>query len=135
MGDRYFISVICPKCSTVEDDVYYAPTCGFTEWECPGCGVKVDLAEYTGISYEDASNQEEIERLMIDKLKIGDPVEVLDDGLAMLRALMPDQPPNNLGIVAEIWDDGTVLVEFPLSGEEHNQVAPYPRDMVRKLTE
>lgn len=63
---------------------------------------------------------------------VGDLVEVLDPGLAMLRRLMPNMPPNHHGKVAEIWDDGTILVEFPLSGENHSQVAPYPASMVWK---
>lgn len=63
---------------------------------------------------------------------VGDLVEVLDEGLAMLRRLMPNMPPNHHGKVAEIWDDGQILVEFPLSGENHSQVAPYPASMVRK---
>jgi hypothetical protein len=56
MGDRYFLEVSCPECDTFDDDVYFAPTCGFTDWVCPGCKYVVDLHEYTGISYEDASN-------------------------------------------------------------------------------
>ena len=63
---------------------------------------------------------------------VGDLVEVLDEGLAMLRRLMPNMPPNHHGKVAAIWDDGKILVEFPLSGENHSQVAPYPASMVRK---
>jgi ribosomal protein S27E len=64
MGDRYFLTVTCPKCIFLDDDVYYAPTCeGFTEWECPSCGHIIDLAEYTGISKEDASNKAEIEEI------------------------------------------------------------------------
>lgn len=63
---------------------------------------------------------------------VGDLVEVLDEGLAMLRRLMPNMPPNHHGKVSEIWDDGTILVEFPLSGENHSQAAPYPASMVRK---
>lgn len=60
MGLRYFISVICPKCGRIEDDVYYAPTCGFTDWKCT-CGEKVDLEKYTGIGAEEASNAKEID--------------------------------------------------------------------------
>jgi len=56
MGDRYYINVMCPMCGTVEEDVYYAPTCGFLGWECLNCGEGVDLEEYTGITKEDASN-------------------------------------------------------------------------------
>ena len=66
---------------------------------------------------------------------VGDPVEVNDPGLEMLRSLMPDAPPNHYGTVAEIWDDGTILVAFPIEGaalEEHSQVAPYPPAMVKK---
>jgi len=65
MGDRYFLTVICPKCGHVDDEVYYAPTCGFVDWKCP-CGHVVDLGELTGISYEDASNATGIAALVND---------------------------------------------------------------------
>ena len=68
MGDRYYVKVKCPKCGFTEDDIYYAPTCGFTEWKCPKCETVVDLAEYTGISYEDASNLDIIQEI-VDKVK------------------------------------------------------------------
>lgn len=55
MGTRYFLTVTCPECGCVDDNVYYAPTCGFTEHTC-NCGHITDLEEHTGISYEDASN-------------------------------------------------------------------------------
>jgi hypothetical protein len=58
MGDRYFITVKC-ECGHVENDVYYAPTCGFTTYKCK-CGKVTDLAAYTGISYEDCSNRDAI---------------------------------------------------------------------------
>ncbi len=74
------------------------------------------------------------------ELQVGDRVEVLDPGLANLRAILTkhglDPGPNNHGTVAEIWDDGTILVEFPVNkGEEgeHSQVAPYPASMVKRL--
>jgi len=67
------------------------------------------------------------------KIEVGDPVLVLDEGLAMLRRLMgPNAKPNHHGTVAEIMEDGDILVEFPLSGENHSQVAPYPPNMVRR---
>jgi hypothetical protein len=31
------------------------------DWTCPKCSTVIDLEEYTGISYEDASNRKEIE--------------------------------------------------------------------------
>ena len=68
---------------------------------------------------------------LLGVLKVGDKVEVLCEGLAMLRRLMPNMPPNHHGTVAEIWDTGEILVEFPLSGENHSQVAPYPKELVR----
>jgi len=63
MGTRYFITVKCPRCGAVEDDVYYAPTCGFVDWNCPKCKYLVSLPEYTGISEEEASNKDIIEKL------------------------------------------------------------------------
>ena len=73
------------------------------------------------------------------KLQVGDQVEVMDVGLAQLRAIMVqcgnDPGPNNYGVVAEIWDDGTILIEFPIGDddqEEHSQVSPYPPSQVRK---
>jgi phage FluMu protein Com len=54
MGTRYHVAVDCPKCKFHEDDVYYAPTCGFIKWTCPKCNYVVDLEDYTGISVEEA---------------------------------------------------------------------------------
>lgn len=62
MGDRYILTVTCPQCGVLDDDVYYAPTCGFTEHKCV-CGHVTDLEQLTGISYEDASNRADIEVL------------------------------------------------------------------------
>ena len=64
MGDRYIIVVVCPNCQFKEEEVYYAPTCGFTKWTCPECSKVVNLEKYTGISYEDASNRSEIESII-----------------------------------------------------------------------
>ncbi len=64
--------------------------------------------------------------------RIGDNVKVNDPGLAMLRRLMGGKP-NHHGIVEEILEDGTLLINFPIGDddpEEHSQVAPYPPEMV-----
>ena len=66
MGTRYHLTVRCPNCQYVDDDAYYAPTCGFTDWTCPKCGLSVDLEEYTGITYEEASSLGEIQDIMDD---------------------------------------------------------------------
>jgi len=62
MGDRYILHVKC-KCGHDQEGVYYAPTCGFTHWDCPKCHQRIDLAEYSGISCEDCSNKELIESI------------------------------------------------------------------------
>jgi len=70
-------------------------------------------------------------------MKAGDKVEVSDPGLAMLRSLMPELPPNNVGWVHKIQGD-EILVAFPIGSEDskdHYQVAPYPRRMVTILEE
>lgn len=64
MGDRYILKVICPKCKFKDNEVYYAPTCGFVDWKCPKCQTIVDLAEYSGITYEEASNKEIIDKII-----------------------------------------------------------------------
>lgn len=71
----------------------------------------------------------------VETLQPGDPVVVEDEGLAMLRRLMPGAPPNNHGWVRSIEDDGTVGVLFPIGGDdpmEHSQLAPYPAGKVRR---
>lgn len=68
------------------------------------------------------------------ELQIGDKVRIYDEGLAMLQALTGG-PPNNLGWVEEIYDDGDVLVKFPIGDDdpdEHSQVAPYPMEQVTR---
>ena len=65
MGDRYILTVTCPKCGVEDDEVYYAPTCGFNDWTCQ-CGHVVDLATYTGITEADASNRDVLQGI-VDK--------------------------------------------------------------------
>lgn len=76
---------------------------------------------------------ERLKEPVMDDLKVGDDVEVLDAGLAMLRRLCPDQPPNHHGRIEAI-DGDTITVEFPIDGsyDGHSQSAPYPRSEVRK---
>ena len=64
MGDRYVLEITCPKCGFHDNECYYAPTCGFVDWNCGKCGYVVDLEKYTGISYEDASNAKELSELI-----------------------------------------------------------------------
>ena len=74
---------------------------------------------------------------MSKKFEVGDKVLVNDEGLAMLRKFGAPND-NHHGIVAEIWDDGTILVEFPINkgtSEEHSQVAPYSPHLVEKRKE
>jgi len=68
MGDRYILSLDCPNCNHVDDDVYFAPTCGFIEWECPECGHIVDLYEHTGMTYEDCSNADLIKEIFDENI-------------------------------------------------------------------
>lgn len=68
----------------------------------------------------------------MSEFAVGDLVEVLDDGLAELRRICPGMPPNHHGRVRAI-EGNQIEVEFPIDGTyDHSQIAPYPRDMVRK---
>ena len=70
---------------------------------------------------------------MSEQFEVGDAVRVLDEDLAMLRRM--GAPTNHHGRVFEIWDDGTLLIEFPIGRSyEHSQVAPYQDFEVRHLT-
>lgn len=68
--------------------------------------------------------------------KIGDPVKVNDPGLAMLERFRPaGAKPNNHGWIAEIYDTGEYLIEFPIGDDHpdtHSQVAPYPARMLSR---
>ena len=71
------------------------------------------------------------------KLEKGDKVIVLDQGLMMLYNTMkqfdPNCKPSNQGWVEDFYDDGSILVKFPIGDDdpdEHSQVAPYPASLV-----
>lgn len=57
MGDRYVLDVKC-KCGYIDEDVWYAPTCGALFWKCPKCKEVIDLEEYSGIDAEGCANTE-----------------------------------------------------------------------------
>lgn len=68
------------------------------------------------------------------EIEVGDKVKVLDPRLMQLAAIMGEKPQNK-GWVERIDDDGDILIRFPIGDDdpdEHSQVAPYPRHMVRK---
>jgi len=72
--------------------------------------------------------------VMESKFKIGDKVRVMDQGLLMLqRFAPPEAKPNNEGTISGIMEDGYYEVEFPLSGENHSQVAPYSEKDIRLI--
>jgi hypothetical protein len=68
----------------------------------------------------------------------GDRVYVTDQGLARIREIMRQatgkETPNHHGTVDEVWEDGTVLINFDEDGVEGaGNVAPYPPEEVRRL--
>ena len=63
MGTRYFLTVKCGKCGITCDNVYYAPTCSMTTFEC-SCGNIIDLEKLTGISAEDTNSAAEINAII-----------------------------------------------------------------------
>ena len=69
MGSRYILTVTCPECGAVDDDVFYAPTSGFLDWKCR-CGHVVDLEAYSGINAEatatTSAGVEQIRRWRVD---------------------------------------------------------------------
>lgn len=58
MGDRYTMEVTCKKCGHVDDDAWYAPTCGAITTKCEKCGYVTDLEEYSGIDAVGCANTE-----------------------------------------------------------------------------
>ena len=85
-------------------------------------------SEGTTLGHEGVGFIEEI-GTGVTQFKVGDKVLVLDEGLAMLRRICPDMPPNHHGVVSEVWDDGTLLILF-----DDEQAAPYQPNMVRHRT-
>lgn len=45
MGDRYELVRNCIYCGEVEEEVYYAPTCGFLTFKCQKCGKENFITE------------------------------------------------------------------------------------------
>lgn len=70
MGTRYILTVTCPNCGFEDDDVPFAPTCGFVDWKCPQCSRVVNLVALTGITYEDASSAAEMVDMCQEMLKL-----------------------------------------------------------------
>ncbi len=75
-----------------------------------------------------------------DSVTKGDRVYVTDRGLAQMRAIMQQATgralPNHHGTVEEVWENGTVLINFDEDGVEGaGNAAPYPSDEVFLLPE
>lgn len=74
---------------------------------------------------------------MSGKLKVGDKVRVMDQGLLMLQNFAPPgAKPNNEGVVHEIMEDGHLEIWFPIGDddpEEHSQASIYPESICVKI--
>ena len=74
----------------------------------------------------------EIRTISVTKFKPGDRVYVTDPGLAQMREIMrratgQEPQPNHHGTVDEVFDDGSVLINFDEDGVEGaGSAAPYP---------
>ena len=81
MGSRYIITVVCPNCREVDDNVPYAPTLNFMSWRCPNCQHVVNLDEYADITYwanEDSSDVETRLKLMGIDLEVWAHIDYLE---------------------------------------------------------
>ena len=45
MGTRWILGLNCAHCGKLNDDVYYAPTCGFLNFACEHCGKENGIFE------------------------------------------------------------------------------------------
>lgn len=43
MGDRYILTLTCPYCNQLNDDVYYAKSSGAMDHRCEKCGKVFDI--------------------------------------------------------------------------------------------
>ena len=59
MGTRYHLEMDCPYCKYHNDDVYYAPTCGFLTMRCDKCGKESIITE---CFHAQKATKEEIEQ-------------------------------------------------------------------------
>lgn len=72
-----------------------------------------------------------------EKLKVGDKVRVMDQGLLRMQKFAPPGArPNNEGVVSEILEDGYLVIDFPIGSDnpsKHSQSAPYPENICHKI--
>ena len=43
MGIRYWLTLQCPLCGDINNDIYYAPTCDFLTHKCDHCCEEFDI--------------------------------------------------------------------------------------------
>ena len=46
MGDRYIIQLSCAYCGKLNEDIYYAESCGSTKFVCEFCKKSNKIKEY-----------------------------------------------------------------------------------------
>lgn len=130
MGDRYIIEIVCPKCGKKDSEVYFAPTCGFTEWACPLCKSIINLCEYTGVTHEMASNLDVIESLcdsddlfstMLEDFNnvFGEKYVKVDDGVYVTQFEVPGFNKSNLTVSLE---DGYATISGKRELSQENYV-------------
>jgi len=46
MGDRYTFNAKCAYCDKLNEEVYFAPTCGFIVHKCESCGKTNKIVDF-----------------------------------------------------------------------------------------
>jgi len=72
LGTRYFLTVSCLQCGRTNNDIYYAPTCGFLTHKCDHCGVEFDIeAQLCERERTELRRQQEEHSAMIERMVEG----------------------------------------------------------------
>lgn len=63
MGTRYFCQFRCSYCNTLNDDVWYAPSCGYFTFHCEKCGKENGInMDFHAVKIEDFADPEWLEQ-------------------------------------------------------------------------
>ena len=53
MGDRYELELHCAYCNELNEDVWYAPTCGFNTFTCSNCKKTNFIKDFKAVKTDD----------------------------------------------------------------------------------
>lgn len=91
MGDRFILSLKCTYCNSINDNIWYAPTCTFYDFKCFSCHrTNFICADFSVKKAEDATEEDVVSAFEMASTVYHSTKAIRTEAKSFLRRLRKD---------------------------------------------